>query len=88
VTAPRLEIDLEKIHDNASTLVRRLGDRGIGVMGVTKAVLGSPEIADALLRAGVVALGDSRIDNIETMRRADVGASLALIRSPMLSQAD
>jgi predicted amino acid racemase len=88
MTAPRLEIDLEKIHHNARTLVERLADRGISVTGVTKATLGSPEIADTLLRAGVSALGDSRIENIEAMRRAQVRASMTLIRSPMVSQAD
>ncbi len=88
MTAPRLEIDLEKIRHNARTLVERLTDRGISVMGVTKATLGSPEIAGALLRAGVSSLGDSRIENIEAMRRAQVPASMMLIRSPMLSQAD
>ncbi len=88
MTAPRLEIDLDKIRHNARTLVERLTDRGISVMGVTKATLGSPEIARALLQAGVSSLGDSRIENIETMRRAQVPASMMLIRSPMLSQAD
>jgi len=88
MSAPRLEIDLDKIHHNARTLVELLADRGISVTGVTKATLGSPEIADALLRAGVSALGDSRIENIEAMRRARVPASMTLIRSPMPSQAD
>ena len=88
MTAPRLEIDLDKIHHNARTLVERLAERGISVTGVTKATLGSPEIAGALLRAGVSALGDSRIENIEAMRRARVPASMTLIRSPMLSQVD
>ena len=87
MTAPRLEIDLDKIHHNARTLVRLLGHRGISVTGVAKATLGSPEVAGALLRAGVNALGDSRIENIEAMRRARVPASMTLIRSPMLSQA-
>ena len=87
LTAPRLEIDLGKIHHNARTLVERLADRGISVTGVTKATLGSPAIAGAWLRAGVAALGDSRIENIEAMRRARVSASMTLIRSPMLSQA-
>ena len=88
MTAPRLEIDLDKIHHNARTLVERLAVRGISVTGVTKATLGSPEIAEVLLRAGVGTLGDSRIENIEAMRRARVPASMTLIRSPMLSQAD
>ena len=56
--APRLEIRLDRIHHNATTLVRRLGQRGIAVTGLTMASLGSPEIARELLRAGVTAIGD------------------------------
>ncbi len=85
--APRLEIDLDKIGHNARTLVERLADRGIAVTGVTKATLGSAEIAATLLRSGISSLGDSRIENIEAMRLAKVAASMTLIRSPMLSQA-
>ena len=88
MSTPRLEVDLDKIQHNARSLVEWLAVRGISVTGVTKATLGSPEIAGALLRAGVRTLGDSRIENIEAMRRARVPASMALIRSPMLSQVD
>lgn len=87
MSAPRLEIDLDKIRHNARTLVARLAGRGISVTGVTKATLGSPAVARALLSAGVRALGDSRIENIEAMRRAQVPASMTLLRAPMLSQA-
>lgn len=88
MTAPRLEIDLEKIRHNAHTLVERLNKRGISVWGVTKAALGLPAIARTLLAAGVGGLADSRIENIQTMRRATIPAPMALIRSPMLSQAE
>jgi len=87
MSAPRLEIDLGKIEHNARTLVERLAKRGISVTGVTKATLGSPEIARAMLLAGVSDLGDSRIENIEVMSRSHVPARMSLIRSPMLSQA-
>ena len=87
MTAPRLTIDLNKIHHNACTLVQRLADRDIAVTGVTKATLGSPEIANTLIRAGVRAIGDSRMENIEAMRLAGLTAPMTLIRSPMLSQA-
>ena len=40
-----------------------------------------------MLLAGVSDLGDSRIENIEAMRRSDVPGQMSLIRSPMLSQA-
>ncbi|MCH9671149.1 MAG: alanine/ornithine racemase family PLP-dependent enzyme [Gammaproteobacteria bacterium] len=85
--APRLEIDLDKIYQNAYTLVDRLGHRGISVTGVTKATLGSPEIAGALVRAGVSMIGDSRMENIEAMSRAGVKVPMMLIRSPMISDA-
>ena len=86
--APRLEIDLGKIYHNARELVARLATRGISVTGVTKATLGSTEIANTLLRAGVSALGDSRIENIEAMRNALVPSLMTVIRSPMLSQVE
>jgi ornithine racemase len=88
VTAPRLEVDLDKIEHNARTLVERLAKRGISVTGVTKAALGSQDIARTFLRAGVNGIGDSRIENIESMRRAGVAATMTLIRSPMLSQTE
>lgn len=69
-------------------LVERLGKRGISITGITKAALGLPEIANAWLRAGVIGLGDSRVENISTMRRKSVVSSMTLIRSPMLSQVD
>jgi len=86
--APRLEIDLAKINHNARSLVGRLGRRGISVTGVTKAVLGAPEIAAALVRAGVSFLGDPRIRNIRTMRSERIAAPIILIRSPMLSEVE
>ncbi|HEX7048050.1 MAG TPA: alanine/ornithine racemase family PLP-dependent enzyme [Gammaproteobacteria bacterium] len=85
MNAPRLEIDLDKIRHNARTLVERLAARNISVTGVTKATLGSPSIANALISAGVGGLGDSRIENIEAMRDENVSGSMTLIRSPMLS---
>jgi ornithine racemase len=88
VTAPRLDIDLGKIHHNARALVSSLATKRISVTGVTKAALGSPAIAGALLRAGVARLGDSRIENIEAMRGAGLTAPMTLIRSPMISQVE
>ena len=80
MSAPRLEIDLDKIRHNARTLVARLAGRGISVT-VTKATLGSPAVAGALLNAGVTVIGDSRIEN-----RGDAGAGVVtLLRAPMLS---
>lgn len=66
----------------------RLAALGIAVTAVTKATLGSPEIARVWLRSGVAGLGDSRVENLEALRVASVSARLTLIRSPMLTQVD
>jgi predicted amino acid racemase len=68
--------------------VGNLAGRGISVTGVTKATLGSPEIANVWLRAGVTGLGDSRVENLQALRGAAITARLILIRSPMLTQVD
>ena len=88
MTAPRLEIRLDRIRHNAATLVERLGRRGIAVTGVTKATLGSPAVARELLGVGIESIGDSRIENIEGMIRAGVPGPISLLRSPMLSEAN
>ncbi|WP_317929062.1 alanine/ornithine racemase family PLP-dependent enzyme [Halioxenophilus sp. WMMB6] len=93
MAAPRLEIDLDKIYHNAHELVTRLAEHRISVTGITKASLGSVEVANTFLQAGVAGLGDSRIENIKALRLTgnNVQANnvpMILIRSPMLSQVE
>lgn len=88
MTTPRLEIRLDRLRHNARTLVERLGSRGIAVTGVTKATLGEPQVARAMLDAGAVAIGESRIENVERLRAAGISAPVVLIRAPMPSQVD
>lgn len=92
MSCPRLVIDLDKIEHNAKELVSRLGEKGIGVSGVTKAVLGCPSVADAMLRGGVDGIGESRLQNVSRLRSAALAraatCNVTLIRSPMLSQID
>ncbi|WP_084631066.1 alanine/ornithine racemase family PLP-dependent enzyme [Demequina aestuarii] len=87
MTAPRIEVDLAAIEHNARTLVARLAPTGITVTGVTKATLGSPQVARAMLRGGVTRLADSRIENLERLRRSGITAPLTLLRSPAPAQA-
>lgn len=86
MTAPRIEIDLDKIEQNTRALVDRLAPAGIRVTGVTKAALGSPGVARAMLRGGAHGLGDSRVQNLARLAGLDGSVSRTLIRSPMLSQ--
>ena len=86
MTAPRLEVDLDKVEQNTRVLVDRLAPLGIRVTGVTKAALGSPGVGAAMLRGGARGLGDSRVENLARLAGLDGSASRTLIRSPMLSQ--
>lgn len=86
MSAPRIEIDLAKIALNAASLVALAGQKGVRITAVTKAFGGRPDIARALVGAGVAALGDSRIENIERLRTDCVQSPAILIRSPMPSQ--
>jgi ornithine racemase len=86
LSAPRIEIDLDLVEHNTRVLVDRLAARDVRVLGVTKAALGSPAIAAAMLRGGAVGLGDSRVENVERLAAAG-SAPRTLIRSPMVSQA-
>lgn len=87
MTAPRIEVDLDKVEQNTRVLVDRLAPRGVRVTGVTKAALGSPGIGAAMLAGGAVGLGDSRVPNLVRLAGLEGSPSRTLIRSPMLSQA-
>jgi predicted amino acid racemase len=88
MSAPRLEIELDKIAHNARSLTELCSSKGIRVTAVTKGVCGSPWIASVLLNSGIRSLGDSRIANIQKMREAGLDAQFVLIRSPMPSEAE
>ncbi len=56
-------------------------------MGVSKAVLGEPLIAEAMIQGGVSYIADSRIENIQRMKKAGIKTPLVLLRTA-LSQAE
>ncbi|WP_084006456.1 alanine/ornithine racemase family PLP-dependent enzyme [Guptibacillus hwajinpoensis] len=86
--APRIEINLAKIAHNAAALVALYGIKNIGLMGVTKAVCGAPEVAKVLLDEGFSMLADSKVVNLKKMKEAGLKADLVLLRAPALSEID
>jgi predicted amino acid racemase len=88
VRSPWIEIDVSKIEHNASTVVSLCEQHGIAVAGVTKSTCGHPEVARAMLRGGVTAIGESRMENVRRLRDAGIEAPLWLLRVPPLSQVE
>ncbi len=84
---PRLEIILAQIEQNARILSELYATRGVSLMGVSKAVLGDPAIAQAMIQGGVNFIADSRLENLARMRKAGLKTQLVLLRTA-LSQAE
>jgi ornithine racemase len=84
---PRIEITLSQIQHNAQVLCELYSQQGISLMGVSKAVLGEPLIAEAMIRGGVQFIADSRLENIQRMKNARISAQFVLLRTA-LSQAE
>ena len=84
---PRIEISLSQIRENTKKLFELYMQKGISLMGVTKAVLGEPSIAKAMIQGGVKFIADSRIENIQKMKSAGISIQFVLLRTP-LSQAE
>jgi ornithine racemase len=84
---PRIEIALSQIRHNAQVLSDLYGQQGISLMGVSKAVLGDPAIALAMIEGGVKFIADSRLENIQRMKKAGISSQFVLLRT-VLSQAE
>ena len=88
MSAPRIEIKLDKLIYNARKLTALYGSKGIHITAVTKGVCGSLRIANALLKSGIRSIGDSHIANIQKMREGGINAQFILLRSPMPSEVE
>ncbi len=82
---PSLCIYLDKIEHNTRIIVNLCRQHGIEVAGVTKATCGNPDIAKAMLRGGVTAIADSRLENFHRLKQAGVDSLFVLLRLPALS---
>lgn len=79
---PYISIDLKKIEYNTKSIVDLCNKSGISVAGVTKGTLGTPEVANAMLRGGVACIGESRPANIERLMKGGINTPFLLMRSP------
>lgn len=86
--APRLEIKLNQLQHNAKKLIENLALQGISITGVSKATMAMPEIVNIWINAGIHSIGESRIENIESINKVNNRVRTLLTRIPMLSQVD
>ncbi|MBB6214764.1 putative amino acid racemase [Anaerosolibacter carboniphilus] len=83
---PYITIDTYKIEQNTRAIVNQCKKYGIQVAGVTKGTLGMVEVAQAMIRGGINWIGESRLDNIERLRKSNIHTPILLMRSPHMSE--
>lgn len=88
MTRPYVTMDLGKLEHNARAIVGLARSHGMEVTGVTKCTCGHPGVARAMLRGGVTAIGESRIENIQRLKAAGVRAAYWLLRIPPISEVE
>lgn len=82
---PKLKVNLNKINQNVSIIVKKCKENGIKVAGVTKVFCANREIAEEFVNAGVSYLADSRIQNLK--KYEDIDIKKIMLRLPMISEA-
>lgn len=85
---PVLEIDLDKITQNANQVVTRCREKNIQVLGVTKGFSAMHRIVNAMLVGGVEGFADARMENIVELRKRNFHHPITLLRIPRLSNVD
>lgn len=85
---PRLEIHPERISENARAIVGLCHAHHIQVAGVTKVAGAQAEVVQALEQGWVDLLSDSRLENLESIRRQGTELPLMLVRIPTPSAAE
>lgn len=81
---PQLEINIKKLHENASQIIKIAKQRNIKISLVTKVLAGNKKIVEELMNHDFTHIADSRIENL--IKFKDFQLPKLLLRIPMLSE--
>ena len=81
---PCLEVDLGKLTHNVKTILDMCNKVNIDVTSVTKVFCAERPMVEAILKAGVTSVADSRISNLKKLE--DLNCKKMLLRIPMISE--
>jgi len=70
------------IANNARYLLNLTGRAGVEMTSVTKVVCGDPEIVSKIIETGVREIGESRLENIDRIRKSGLSPTFLLLRLP------
>ena len=81
-----MKVYTENIERNTRHLCTLCEDNGIAVAAVTKVTCGDPTIAQKILDGGADYIADSRIENLQRLRKAGINRPTLLLRSPAMGR--
>lgn len=85
---PYIEIDLERMRQNAERVCHFCHESGIDVAGVIKFSDGCPKIARAYSEGGCAEIASSRLSHLRRIRETDPAIRTLLIRAPIPEDAE
>ncbi|OUN83816.1 alanine racemase [Flavonifractor sp. An52] len=86
--APILEINTNKVTENAKKLHDFCASKGVELVFATKGFSARPEVIRAAMAGGITSFADSRMKNIMAAKQAIPGLNYLLIRIPAILEAE
>ena len=83
---PKFILYLDRVTENASKVVEFCASRGVEVSAVSKGVLAEPRVVRAMVEGGCRSFSDSRIRNLEVLKKHFPDIPRTLLRIPMKSE--
>ncbi len=83
---PILEINLDKVYQNAKHMIDLCDSKGINIASVVKGFNGLPQVVEQFVKAGSKYIAHSRMDQIVKLKEYGISVPVMLIRIPMLSE--
>jgi len=83
---PRLVVNLGRIGKNCEIISKYCSPSGITITGVAKGLCADPRVVRTMIESGCEMLGDSRMQNLVSVRLSGIGNPLVLLRIPMISE--
>jgi len=83
---PRLVADLDRIGKNSETVSKYCSRSGVSITGVAKGLCADPRVVRTMIESGCEMLGDSRMQNLVSLRLSGIRKPLVLLRIPMISE--
>jgi predicted amino acid racemase len=82
----RLVVNLGRIGKNCEIISKYCSPSGITITGVAKGLCADPRVVRIMIESGCEMLGDSRMQNLVSVRLSGIRKPLVLLRIPMISE--